>query len=110
MFLQDAFAAARQAHSPLATTVSVGQRDLSGSQQHGRLRSLSVAGCTEITSAGVLNLLKACSHSLTSLNVSRTAVSTLQQSRWVCAVAHVYINLHVCASELVLPASFCGAC
>ena len=86
---QDAFAAARHAHSPLADgSGSPGGHNLTGGSRHRPgLRSLSLDACSQVTAVGALEVLKACSHSLTTLNVSRTAVSSLQQSRWVRTAA-----------------------
>ncbi|BDA46237.1 probable EIN3-binding F-box protein 1 [Coccomyxa sp. Obi] len=82
--IEDAFAAARHAHSPLADGFgSPGGHNLMGGFRHRPgLRALSVDACSQVTAVGALEILKACSHSLTSFNVSRTAVSSLQQSRW----------------------------
>lgn len=81
--VEDAFAAARQIHSPVPNGFGPPGRTFVGGVRHRPgLRALSVDACPQVTAVGALEILKACSHSLTSLNVSRTAVSSLQQNRW----------------------------
>lgn len=94
-YVQEAFAAGRHVHSPLA----VGGSSEGGRCQHmhahgGGLHTLSVAGCPGVTAVGMLDLLKACSTSLTHINVSRTAVSSLQRVKWVRAAILSAIRAH----------------
>jgi hypothetical protein len=78
-YAQGSFAAAKQQHSLLDMSNPVSSRRA--------FQALSVAGCPQVTSMGVLELLKACSKTLVSLNVSRTGVSMLNLQKWVSAEA-----------------------
>ena len=80
--MQDGFQSARNAHGAAAGLQAL----VLSENPRRRLRSLSIAGCNLVSCRGLLALSKACSKSMKQLNISRTAVMSLQIfTRWVGA-------------------------
>lgn len=78
--MQDGFQSARDAHGAAAGLRALVLSD----NPRRRLRSLSIAGCDLVSCRGLLALSKACSKSMKQLNISRTAVMSLQMfTKWV---------------------------
>ena len=78
--MQDGFHAARESHGSAAGQPAW----MLNNQSPRRLCSLSVAGCYHVSGKGLQAISKACSKSMRQLNISRTAVSSLQiLTKWV---------------------------
>ena len=78
--MQDGFHAAQESHGPAAGQPVCILND----QSPRRLCSLSVAGCYHVSGKGLQAISKACSKSMRQLNISRTAISSLQiLTKWV---------------------------
>lgn len=78
--MQDGFHTAQESHGS-----ATGQRAwMLSDQLPRRLCSLSVAGCYHVSGKGLQAISKACSKSMRQLNISRTAVPSLQiLTKWV---------------------------
>ena len=80
LIMQDGFQSARDTY----TTAAGMQALMLSDTPKRRLSSLSVAGCCQISGKGLQALTRACSKSMRQLNISRTAVASLQLiTKWV---------------------------